>query len=188
MTSNQFPIQRKPKPTVGSLYYNGKVMLSRLPFWKLQQERKDLIRMGYAREKFRISYILVIVILFCLPINGQDRLNVFPRMEIAYNISDRLSINNPTGVGYHCDLPHGYASAGIGFKWREMKVTFDNSAWFGLGREGIGFTPSQMQYRFEVGFRGFGILHECWHPVLSAGRNGNGVYGGTTRVFYRIGY
>lgn len=55
--SNQFPTNEKKKPTIGKLWYNGKVIISNKPFAKLQYEKKRLIATGYYnKELFKITY------------------------------------------------------------------------------------------------------------------------------------
>ena len=54
--SNQFPIQPKKKPTVGRLWYNGKVILADKPFPLLQFRKRELIAQGYNKNLFKITY------------------------------------------------------------------------------------------------------------------------------------
>lgn len=58
MSSLQFPVKSRPhvNRSVGNLWYNGKIILSSQPFYRLAQEKKDLICRGYARDKFNITY------------------------------------------------------------------------------------------------------------------------------------
>ncbi len=56
--SNQFPVKQKyaVEKSTGTLWYDGREMIANQPFWKLQQEKKNLIMMGYNKAKFTITY------------------------------------------------------------------------------------------------------------------------------------
>lgn len=57
--SNQFPIKRKhPKPDVGTLWYKERKVYGAigLPFWRLNEIKKDLIMRGYDKNEFKITY------------------------------------------------------------------------------------------------------------------------------------
>lgn len=57
--SNQFPIRDKKseKPTVGKLWYDGKLISENKPFASLQARKKRLLATGYYRkELFKITY------------------------------------------------------------------------------------------------------------------------------------
>lgn len=56
--SNQFPIKPSERRTVGVLWYNdmpvnGAILI---PFWGLNEIKKDMICHGYKRELFKITY------------------------------------------------------------------------------------------------------------------------------------
>ena len=56
--SNQFPVKQKDavEKSTGTLWYDGREIIANQPFWKLQQEKKNLIMMGYDKAKFTITY------------------------------------------------------------------------------------------------------------------------------------
>lgn len=56
--SNQFPVKQKDAidKNNGTLWYNEREIIANKPFWKLQQEKKNLIMMGYDKAKFKITY------------------------------------------------------------------------------------------------------------------------------------
>jgi hypothetical protein len=60
--SNQFPARRRNPSKVGRLIYYpyeghpGQVLLSGEPWWKLEQERKQLVCRGYKKENFIKTY------------------------------------------------------------------------------------------------------------------------------------
>lgn len=57
--SKQFPIKpKRPKPEVGTLWYKERKVYGAigLPFWRLNEIKKDLIMRGYERTGFKITY------------------------------------------------------------------------------------------------------------------------------------
>lgn len=57
--SKQFPKHKNEssKPTIGKLWYNGKVIVKDKPFKFLQYTKKKLLATGYyLKDKFKITY------------------------------------------------------------------------------------------------------------------------------------
>lgn len=44
------------KPTYGRLWYDGKLIAKDLAFYVLQNKKKALIKVGYKKELFKITY------------------------------------------------------------------------------------------------------------------------------------